>query len=76
MKKQIKLEAQAQTTQSAQKHTQAAASQEFASVEEMLRHDALHTPVPPNVAHRLRQSLGPLDAPTTPWWKRWMKRKS
>ena len=37
-------------------------------VEEMLRHDARHTPVPPNIAHRLQESIGPVD--TRPWWRR------
>ncbi len=43
---------------------------EFGSVEEMLRHDALHTPVPPSIAHRLRASLGPMPLPARPWWRR------
>ena len=43
---------------------------EFGSVEEMLRHDALHTPVPPSIAHRLRESLGPMPLPARPWWRR------
>jgi hypothetical protein len=34
----------------------------------MLRHDARHTPVPPKIAHRLQESLGP--SPTRPWWRR------
>jgi hypothetical protein len=42
---------------------------EFASVEAMLRHDALHTPVPPIIEHRLQQSTGPLR-PARPWWRR------
>ena len=43
---------------------------EFASVDEMLRHDALHTPVPPQVGHRLAKSLENEPAPPTSWWKR------
>jgi hypothetical protein len=42
---------------------------EFASAEEMLRHDALHTPVPPSIANRLQESL-PRFEPSRPWWKR------
>jgi hypothetical protein len=45
-------------------------AREFASVEEMLRHDALHTPVPPAIAHRLGESIGQLPAPPRPWWRR------
>jgi hypothetical protein len=51
-------------------HTANESVQEFASVEDMLRHDALHTPVPPSVAHRLEQSLAPLQPPDRPWWRR------
>ena len=48
---------------------------EFASAEEMLRHDALHTPVPPTIAHRLQASLGHAPAPASPsWWRRFFKR--
>ena len=60
-------------------HEQSAAQQqsaqttavEFATPEEMLRHDAAHTPLPAGVAERLRQSLkieGP--PPRAPWWRR------
>jgi hypothetical protein len=41
---------------------------EFATVEAMLRHDAMHTPVPPSIAHRLRESIGP--ARPRSWWRR------
>jgi len=50
--------------------SQAQAMQEFGSVEEMLRHDALHTPVPPAIAKRLKESLGPVAAPRGSWWRR------
>ncbi len=43
---------------------------EFASPEEMLRHDALHTPVPPAIALRLRESIRDLPAPPRSWWRR------
>jgi hypothetical protein len=44
---------------------------EFASVEDMLRHDALHTPVPPAIAHRLQSSLEQLQPTARPsWWRR------
>jgi hypothetical protein len=70
MKKQIKLERQAATEESAQQQAQQGGSQEFASVEQMLRHDAEHTVVPPRVAYRLQQSLGPGNARGVPWWRR------
>jgi len=50
----------------------AEAGREFANVEEMLRHDALHTPVPPSIAKRLEKSLGPEGPTAAPWWRRWL----
>ncbi len=44
---------------------------EFATPEAMLRHDALHTPVPPEIGRRLEASLRDCPAPVRPWWKRW-----
>ena len=69
MKRQSKLtprEEQALSEQVSQKH----AAHEFSSVEEMLRHDALHTPVPPRIAHRLQQSVSGMTPPTASWWRR------
>jgi len=43
---------------------------EFANPEELLRHDALHTPVPPSIARRLKESLGSLTPPASPWWRK------
>ncbi len=43
---------------------------EFANAEQMLRHDALHTPVPPAIAHRLRESIRDLPVPPRSWWRR------
>jgi hypothetical protein len=56
----------------AQQQTQSSSPLEFASVEEMLRHDALHTPVPPNIAYRLEESVGqsPPPRPGRAWWRR------
>jgi hypothetical protein len=62
-KEQGQLEAQQQQTQSS-------SVQEFATPEDLLRHDALHTPVPPTVAHRLKESIGQMPASGHPWWKR------
>ena len=62
-KEQGQLEAQHQQTQSS-------SVQEFATPEDLLRHDALHTPVPPTVAHRLKESIGQMPESGQPWWKR------
>jgi hypothetical protein len=45
-------------------------AREFGSAEELLRHDAAHTPVPPRVAVRLEQSLESVPRPRAPWWRR------
>ena len=72
MKRQFKLTSQSQQNQqqiSAQ-HLQESSTHEFATAEEMLRHDALHTPVPPAIASRLRESISQLPAPQRSWWRR------
>jgi hypothetical protein len=44
---------------------------EFASPEELLRHDSIHTPLPPAIAERLKKSLeGQPVPPSPPWWRR------
>ena len=54
-----------------QQQTQVQAACQFATVEEMLRHDAVHTPVPPRIAVRLQESINQLPAPPArPWWRR------
>jgi len=71
MKRQTKLTSQEQVqTHAAEQQTQQTSVREFASVEEMLRHDALHTPVPPAIAHRLQASLDKSPPPARPWWGR------
>jgi hypothetical protein len=46
------------------------AFREFATVEDMLRHDAIHTPVPPAIAHRLTETVSQLASSRKPWWRR------
>ena len=72
MKRQTKLTQQEQEQLAAeQQHTQSASPLEFATVEEMLRHDALHTPVPPTIATRLEESTSQLEPPPgRAWWRR------
>ena len=72
MKRQTKLTQQEQEQLAAgQQQTQSSSAKEFASVEEMLRHDALHTPVPPTIAYRLEESISQLPPPPgRAWWRR------
>lgn len=49
----------------------------FDSVESLLRHDAAHMPVPPEVGERVRRSFAgepPPSPASMPWWKRWLRR--
>jgi hypothetical protein len=72
MKRQTKLTQQEQEQLAAeQQQIKSTSALEFASVEEMLRHDALHTPVPPAIAHRLEESASQLPPPSgRAWWRR------
>jgi hypothetical protein len=74
MDRQKKLISQTKTEQVEQSLTQQQSSEtsqkEFATAEEMLRHDAAHTPVPPAIAERLEQSLAQLRPPARSWWRR------
>ena len=73
MNRQSKLNSQEQEEaqqHSAAEQTQQAAGQEFATPEELLRHDALHTPVPPTVARRLAESIGKTPPRPQSWWRR------
>jgi hypothetical protein len=49
-------------------------AREFATAEELLRHDAAQTEVPPAIAERLTQSIAKLPAKPQSWWHRWLKR--
>jgi hypothetical protein len=70
MKRQSKLTSRQseQEQQLSHQEAQQQSAHEFATVEAMLRHDASHTPVPPSIAHRLKESIGPV--PTRSWWRR------
>jgi len=71
MKQQSKLSPEQQQRASEQQ-AQSPAAREFASAEELLRYDADHTAVPPEIAQRLQISSAGLAAPKVPWWKRWL----
>ena len=73
MQRQTKLNSQEQElTQpsSAAQQAQESSAREFATPEEMLRHDALHTPVPPAIAHRLQESISKTPPRPRAWWRR------
>ena len=70
MKHEKKFTSQEQQIQHGAEQLQQPSAHEFATVEEMLRHDALHTPVPPQIAHRLQESIGQLPARQRSWWRR------
>jgi hypothetical protein len=71
MKYQAKLTSrQQEQVKNDQQQTRQQTACEFASVEEMLRHDALHTLVPPAVGHRLQASLNREPKPKVSWWQR------
>ncbi len=69
-----KLTARQQTEQEGQltetKTEQTESARQFASIDELLRHDALHTPVPPSVEFRLQESVKQEGLKPAPWWRR------
>ncbi len=70
MKRLTKLQQQEQQQSAEHKQeVKQATAAEFATVEEMLRHDASNTPVPPGVARRLRETVQKSPS-KKPWWKR------
>ena len=72
MKHQTKLSGEQQQTQQAgtEQKTQAAAAREFAGAEEMLRYDAAHTTVPPEIAERLKKSTADSAGSRPSWWRK------
>ena len=71
MKHQTKLSHEQQQQQHSGEHqTQQPAAREFATAEELLRYDAAHTVVPPEIAQRLQKSTGGSPGSGPSWWKR------
>jgi hypothetical protein len=71
MKRQTKLTSQEQE-QLSETQSQQTSAREFASAEDLLRHDASQTTVPPAIAERLSQSLQNEPKPERSWWRRLM----
>jgi hypothetical protein len=69
MKRHNKLSRQQQEQFTSRQQTASQGAQEFANTDEMLRFDAAQTLVPPDVAHRLRKSLGDKAAKRS-WWQK------
>jgi hypothetical protein len=61
---------QQERTAAGRQEVQQPTAREFASVEEMLRHDVLHTPVPPAIVCKLQKSIAQIPAAAQPWWRR------
>ena len=53
-----------------QQQTAQSGAREFAGVEELLRYDANHTPVPPGIGRRLEESAAQVPPPARSWWRR------
>lgn len=69
MKRQTKHTSQEQE-QLAETEAQQISPREFASTEELLRHDASQTAVPPAIAERLARSIQKEPKPERSWWRR------
>jgi hypothetical protein len=70
MKRQTKHTSQEQEQAAGQEKQQQVTAREFTSPEELLRHDAAQTLVPPTVANRLAESLRSEPKPERSWWQR------
>ena len=71
MKQESKQRSQEQLANAASQQTN---EREFATAEELLRHDAEQTQVPPVIAERLTKSIQNLPRPSRTWWERLLKR--
>jgi hypothetical protein len=65
-----KSEEEKQQETARQEQSQQQGPREFNTVEEMLRHDSLLTPVPPSIGHKLNESIRAEPRPPRPWWRR------
>ncbi len=72
MKRELKLNLgqKAQEDLSLSHSSQTRSGTEFANSDQLLRHDALHTPVPPAIARRLQEEIRDIPRPSRPWWKK------
>jgi hypothetical protein len=75
MKQQSKLSQEQQHEATTPSQQQQQAGREFASAEELLRHDAAHTTVPPEIEERLKRTLREAGPSQRPGWLKRMFRK-
>lgn len=73
MKRQTKHTSQEQE-QLSQMQSQERSALEFATPEDLLRHDAKEVSVPPEIAERLARSLQNEPRPARSWWRRFLDR--
>jgi len=71
MNSESKLRQQEQQVQS-EESLHAQTSTEFATAEELLRHDAAQIEVPGAVADRLNESIAKEPKPVRTWWRRFV----
>jgi hypothetical protein len=70
MKQESKLSTGQQQELSAEVRAVNTTAAQFENAEQLLRHDAAQTPVPPEIARRLNQSVAALPPVRRPWWRR------
>jgi hypothetical protein len=73
MKRQIKHASQEQE-QLSKVESQQNSTLEFVSSDDLLRHDANQTDVPPEIAERLARSIQNEPKPERSWWRRFLDR--
>ena len=72
MKQETKFTKKEQQELTDQQQSQPQQVLEFATPEQMLRHDARRTPIPPAIAERLRESTRQNPSQPSNWWRRWL----
>ena len=70
MKEQNKFSTGRHQEQAAESQSANSGELEFQTAEELLRHDAAQTAVPPGIARRLSQSIAQSAPPRRPWWRK------
>jgi hypothetical protein len=74
MKQHKKLDSEQQQERLAAQQSTQNATQEFGSVEDLLRYDAGQTPAPATLAERLQKSSADFPKPARSWWQRLFQR--